>query len=75
MGMLTDAGVGPSQSLIVGDDIQADVAGAQATGLRAALVRTGKFAETDLASGITPDAILNSVADLPGLISRGGARG
>ncbi len=72
---LTDVGVGPSQALMVGDDIQTDVAGAQAAGLWAALVRTGKFAEADLAHGITPDAILNSVADLPGLISRGGVRG
>jgi phospholysine phosphohistidine inorganic pyrophosphate phosphatase len=73
--VLTDAGVGPSQALMVGDDIQTDVAGAQAAGLWAVLVRTGKFTEADLARGITPDAILNSVADLPGLISQGGARG
>ncbi len=51
---------------MVGDDIRADVDGAQQAGLKGMLVRTGKFRATDLEEGITPFAILDSVADLPG---------
>ena len=51
---------------MVGDDLDADIGGAQACGLRTVLVRTGKFREHDLEeSGIQPDAVLDSVADLP----------
>jgi phospholysine phosphohistidine inorganic pyrophosphate phosphatase len=51
--------------VMVGDDIVADVQSAQNLGMRGVLVRTGKFREADLASGIKPDAVLNSIADLP----------
>jgi phospholysine phosphohistidine inorganic pyrophosphate phosphatase len=51
---------------MVGDDIDADVAGAQRFGLRTALVRTGKFRPDELErSTVTPDVVLSSVADLP----------
>ena len=50
---------------MVGDDLWSDVEGAQRAGLQGWLVRTGKFREDVLeASGITPDRILTSVADL-----------
>jgi HAD superfamily hydrolase (TIGR01458 family) len=53
-------------ALMVGDDIENDIAGAQAYGLRALLVRTGKFrAERVESSGARPDATLPSVASLP----------
>ena len=51
--------------IMIGDDIRGDIGGAQDTGIRGVLVRTGKFRESDLESGIAPYAILNSVADLP----------
>jgi ribonucleotide monophosphatase NagD (HAD superfamily) len=51
---------------MVGDDIEADVGGAQAAGLKAALVKTGKFRAADLAKGIQPEMVFDSVADLPG---------
>ena len=54
----------PDQILMIGDDIRADVGGAQAVGMSGALVRTGKFREDDLGEEITPDAVLDSVADL-----------
>lgn len=44
-------GCAPDETLMVGDDAEADVGGAQACGLRGALVRTGKYqpgAETTL---------------------------
>jgi HAD superfamily hydrolase (TIGR01458 family) len=56
----------PELTWMVGDDIDADVAGAQRFGLRTALVRTGKFRPDELErSTVTPDVVLSSVADLP----------
>ncbi len=62
-------GVVPDRVLMVGDDLRNDVLAAQAAGLRGVLVRTGKFREEELdsASG-TPDAVIDSMADLPGLL-------
>ena len=51
--------------VMIGDDIHADVEGAQRAGLTGVLVRTGKFSPSDLDGGVTPDAVLDSVADLP----------
>ena len=51
---------------MVGDDIEADIGGAKALGMRAVLVRTGKFREDTLAAAEQkPDAVLDSIADLP----------
>ncbi|MGA2185388.1 MAG: TIGR01458 family HAD-type hydrolase [Bryobacteraceae bacterium] len=58
-------GLAPADVLMIGDDIRTDIAGAQAAGLKAALVRTGKFRAPDLEEGIRPDAVLDSIADLP----------
>lgn len=55
----------PSDVLMIGDDIDADVGGAQAAGLKGALVRTGKFRPADLNGAVRPDMIWDSVADLP----------
>jgi phospholysine phosphohistidine inorganic pyrophosphate phosphatase len=51
--------------VMVGDDLEADVHGAQSAGLRGLLVRTGKFRPADLERGASPDAVLDSIADLP----------
>ncbi|HEY5666707.1 MAG TPA: TIGR01458 family HAD-type hydrolase [Gammaproteobacteria bacterium] len=58
-------GVPAARSWMIGDDIRTDVAGAQAAGLKAILVRTGKFRPADLALGIEPELTIDSVADLP----------
>jgi HAD superfamily hydrolase (TIGR01458 family) len=58
-------GLAPADILMIGDDIEADVGGAQAAGLRGALVRTGKFRPADLEGRIRPDMVWESVADLP----------
>jgi phospholysine phosphohistidine inorganic pyrophosphate phosphatase len=50
---------------MVGDDIRGDIQAAQTLQLRAVLVRTGKFRPSDLDTGIAPDGIIDSVADLP----------
>jgi HAD superfamily hydrolase (TIGR01458 family) len=67
---LDTAGVAPARALVVGDDLGADVAGAQAVGLRAVLVRTGKGEEPRQPGGepVAPDAVLDSVAGLPALL-------
>jgi HAD superfamily hydrolase (TIGR01458 family) len=51
---------------MVGDDLWSDVEGAQRAGLQGWLVRTGKFRDDALrSSGVTPDRILASIAELP----------
>lgn len=61
--------VAPRDVVMVGDDLWGDVEGAQRAGLSAWMVRTGKFrADVVAASGIAPDRIIASVADLPGLM-------
>lgn len=50
---------------MVGDDLWSDVEGAQGAGLQGWLVRTGKFREEALQSGLVrPDRVLESVAVL-----------
>jgi phospholysine phosphohistidine inorganic pyrophosphate phosphatase len=58
-------GVPAGEILMVGDDIESDIAGAQSAGMRAALVRTGKFRQQDLEGMVQPDAVLESLAELP----------
>ena len=55
----------PRLVAMVGDDLWSDVQGAQRAGLQGWLVRTGKFRPGVLSdSGIQPDRILDSIADL-----------
>lgn len=58
-------GVVPEDVLLIGDDVDVDVGGAQRAGLMGALVKTGKFRPSDLERGIIPDVVLESVALLP----------
>jgi phospholysine phosphohistidine inorganic pyrophosphate phosphatase len=58
-------GVPESEVVMVGDDIHTDVGGAQQAGLTGVLVRTGKYTDADLRSGVVPKSVLDSVADLP----------
>jgi HAD superfamily hydrolase (TIGR01458 family) len=67
---LEDLGVKPEEALMVGDDIEVDVGGALAFGIPAVQVRTGKYREERVeAAGITPTATIDSINDLPSLIS------
>jgi HAD superfamily hydrolase (TIGR01458 family) len=66
---IADLGSNPERTLMVGDDAEADVGGALAAGLRAILVRTGKYSAQALAaSGVTPTAIVDSIAAVPALL-------
>ncbi len=66
---LEDLGVEAHQAVMVGDDIEADVLGAQALGITGVLVRTGKFRREDL-EGRTgrPDHVIDDIGDLPALL-------
>ncbi len=62
-------GAQPEEATMVGDDIEADIGGAKALGLRAVLVRTGKFRAATLAAAeLKPDAVLDSIAELPAFL-------
>jgi HAD superfamily hydrolase (TIGR01458 family) len=51
---------------MVGDDVEGDIAGAQGTGLRTVLVRTGKFRPDAVERSRTrPDGIVSSISQLP----------
>ena len=55
----------PPAACMIGDDLWADVAGAQRAGVQGWLVRTGKFRQDVLArSGVRPDRVLDSIADV-----------
>ncbi|MBE9536677.1 MAG: TIGR01458 family HAD-type hydrolase [Proteobacteria bacterium] len=58
-------GVDAEDTIMIGDDICGDVKGAQDAGLRGILVRTGKFLPSDLDGSTHPDAVLESISDLP----------
>jgi HAD superfamily hydrolase (TIGR01458 family) len=60
----------PHESLaVVGDDVDTDIAGAHAAGLRGILVRTGKFRVERLERSATlPHAIIDSVQRLPEIL-------
>ena len=45
--VLTDLGTSSAETLMIGDDVEADVNGALSLGLQAALVRTGKYRAGD----------------------------
>ena len=58
-----------NDAIMIGDDIVGDVEGAQQAGLQGMLVRTGKFRPEDLEGSIEPDAVIESIAELPVLLS------
>jgi len=58
-------GLSASDMLMIGDDINGDIAAAQQSGLTAWLVRTGKFRLEDLQLDIHPDRVISSVVELP----------
>jgi HAD superfamily hydrolase (TIGR01458 family) len=61
----------PERTWIVGDDIEADIAGGRRFGLRTVLVRTGKFRPDAVESaGVYPDVIISSISNLPEQLER-----
>jgi HAD superfamily hydrolase (TIGR01458 family) len=67
---LAAVGSDPSETVMVGDDIESDVLGGQRHGLGGVLVRTGKYRPESLGSASgTPEHVIGSVADLPALLA------
>lgn len=55
----------PSEAVVIGDDITSDIVGAQGTGMRSILVKTGKFKPNQLENPVAkPTWVINSVAEL-----------
>ena len=68
---LADLGVAPGEAVMVGDDIEADIGGAQGAGIKAIQVETGKYSPADRDHPrVTPDLRIASVADLPAALER-----
>jgi HAD superfamily hydrolase (TIGR01458 family) len=61
-------GRGPDTALVVGDDLAADIGSGRAVGAATVLVRTGKGDRPQPGAEAEPDAVVDSVADLPGLV-------
>jgi HAD superfamily hydrolase (TIGR01458 family) len=69
--VLADMQLSPQQVLMIGDDIDADIGGAQAAGIAGALVRTGKYRQTYVdASAVHPFVTLDSISTLPALLKQ-----
>jgi ribonucleotide monophosphatase NagD (HAD superfamily) len=69
---LADLQASPAEAVMVGDDIEADIGGAKRIGMRAVLVRTGKFRPAALENADPqPDTVIDSIADLPALVDKG----
>lgn len=67
--VLADMQLTPEQVLMIGDDIDADIGGAQASKIRGALVRTGKYRKPYAdSSAVRASATINSIANLPSLL-------
>ena len=67
---LQSIGVPAHEAVMVGDDIENDIGGAQQAGLRGVLVCTGKHnASSPQLERIKPDAILPSIVDVPGWLN------
>jgi phospholysine phosphohistidine inorganic pyrophosphate phosphatase len=64
------ADMGLEEAVMIGDDAEADVAGAMAAGLAGVLVRTGKYRDDAITRRVTPTAIVDSIVDVPNLLAR-----
>lgn len=62
--VLDDLRLPPERVAVIGDDIEADVRGAQLMGMQGWLVKTGRFRREDLGRGIWPDQLLDNIADI-----------
>ncbi len=60
----------PQEVVMVGDDIESDIQGAQDAGIRAILVRTGKYKPSDLDKPIYPDEDIASISKLPEILKK-----
>ena len=67
---LKDISIRSEKAIMVGDDLINDIGGAQRTGMKGVLVRTGKFRKSDLShSDVKPDFIIESINELEDILS------
>jgi HAD superfamily hydrolase (TIGR01458 family) len=67
---LAEVDATPAQAVMVGDDVEADIGGAKAIGMRGVLVRTGKFRPAALREAeAQPDAVVDSIVDVPAYLN------
>jgi HAD superfamily hydrolase (TIGR01458 family) len=62
--VLNDLGLPAHRVAMIGDDVEADVRGAQLAGVQGWLVKSGRFRKEDLQQGIWPDRVLSSIQEL-----------
>jgi HAD superfamily hydrolase (TIGR01458 family) len=69
-------GAAAADTVMVGDDLRSDVGAAQSLGMAGVLVRTGKFrpAQLEEEGAPRPDAVLDSIAELPRWLAAGPGR-
>lgn len=68
--VLESAEVKAQDAIMVGDDIDSDVGGAQLIGIKGCLVKTGKFRQQYFEqSHVKPDYVIQSIADLSTIFS------
>ncbi len=66
---LSRIGLKPGEVAMIGDDLDTDIGAAQAQGMVGILVKTGKYREAHMqTSKIKPDLVLDSIANLGGLM-------
>jgi ribonucleotide monophosphatase NagD (HAD superfamily) len=58
-----------SQVIAVGDRTGTDIQGANDFGILSVLLRTGEFAENDLSHTAHPDFVIDSIQELPAILS------
>jgi len=62
MSALADMNVKPEEVVIIGDDVNSDIGGSKAIGMKGTLVKTGEYREDDLRkAGVDPDFIVPSM--------------
>lgn len=67
--VLDSVGAKADHTIMVGDDIDSDVGGAQTLGIKGCLVKTGKFRQSYFErSSIKPDFVVESVSDFAGML-------
>ncbi|MHB2152808.1 HAD-IA family hydrolase [Calditrichota bacterium GD2] len=70
---LDDLKLAGEEVLMIGDDVESDIMGAQRLGIRTCLVKTGKFRQQDVdRAEVKPDHIIESIARLPALLQDAG---
>jgi HAD superfamily hydrolase (TIGR01458 family) len=61
--VLDNLNLSPEKVVMIGDDIESDIIGAQKMGIRGVLVKTGKYMPADLKK-TKPWKVINSIADI-----------